>query len=68
MTIMSARDIREGKGATGKRQEPPVPGIDPGTIDGKIEAKVAKRIAETVEKHPREALAVLRGWMSQRSD
>ena len=39
--------------------------INIGNVDGQIRASSIRRIAELVERHPDESLAIVRGWMSQ---
>ena len=39
--------------------------INIGNVDGQIRASSIRRIADLVEKHPEESLAIVRGWMSQ---
>jgi flagellar M-ring protein FliF len=39
--------------------------IDMNQIDGRVRASSVKKIAEIVDKHPEEAVAILRSWMYQ---
>ena len=39
--------------------------INVANIEGKMRASSIRRIAELVERHPEEAVAVVRGWMAQ---
>ncbi len=39
--------------------------IDMANVEGKLRASSMRRLAEMVEKHPEESLAIMRGWMSQ---
>ncbi len=41
--------------------------INVANIEGKMRASSIRRIAELVEKHPEEAVAVVRSWMAQES-
>ncbi len=46
----------------------PSPGgapIDPNAVDGRVANSSVKRIGEIVEKHPEEAVSVMRSWMQQ---
>ncbi len=36
-----------------------------GNVDGAIRASSIRRIAELVDKHPDESVAILRGWIAQ---
>lgn len=48
-------------GATSARGEM----IDIGQVDGRVAASSIKKIGEIVEKHPEEAVAIVRSWMYQ---
>jgi flagellar M-ring protein FliF len=39
--------------------------IDIGQVDGRVRASSIKKIGEIVEKHPEEAVAIVRAWMYQ---
>ncbi|HUA89539.1 MAG TPA: flagellar basal-body MS-ring/collar protein FliF [Steroidobacteraceae bacterium] len=39
--------------------------VDMANIEGQLRASSIRRIAELVEKHPEESLAIVRSWMSQ---
>jgi flagellar M-ring protein FliF len=39
--------------------------IDIGQVDGRVAASSIKKIGEIVEKHPDEAVAIVRSWMYQ---
>ena len=39
--------------------------IDIGQVDGRVAASSLKKVSEIVEKHPEEALAIVRSWMYQ---
>ena len=39
--------------------------IDIAKVEGQVKASSMKKIGEIVEKHPEEAVAILRGWLSQ---
>jgi flagellar M-ring protein FliF len=41
--------------------------IDVNRIEGKVRASTLRKIGEIVEKHPEEAVAILRAWMYQES-
>ncbi len=41
--------------------------IDVNRIEGKVRASTLRKIGEIVEKHPEEAVAILRSWMYQES-
>ena len=42
--------------------------INIGQFDGAIKASSIRRIAEMMEKHPEEAMGVMRGWMQQEQE
>ena len=49
---------------------PPEPGQDEsmirlGNVEGAMRASSLRKVAELVDKHPDESLAVMRGWMAQ---
>ena len=39
--------------------------IDIGQVDGRVAASSIRKIGEIVEKHPEEAVAIVRSWMYQ---
>jgi flagellar M-ring protein FliF len=39
--------------------------IDIGQVDGRVAASSIRKIGEIVEKHPEEAVAIIRSWMYQ---
>jgi flagellar M-ring protein FliF len=41
--------------------------IDIDKIEGQVQSSALKRITEIVDKHPEEAAAVIRGWLTQRA-
>lgn len=41
--------------------------IDISQVEGRVRASSLRKIAEIVDRHPEEALSVLRGWLSQES-
>jgi len=41
--------------------------IDIGMVDGRVKASSMKKIGEIVDKHPDEAVAIIRSWMYQGS-
>ncbi len=41
--------------------------IDIGMVEGRVKASSMKKIGEIVEKHPEEAVAIIRSWMYQSS-
>jgi flagellar M-ring protein FliF len=41
--------------------------IDIEKIEGQVQASAVKRIAEIFDKHPDEAVSVLRNWLTQRA-
>ena len=41
--------------------------IDIGQVEGRVAASSIKKIGEIVEKHPEEAVAIVRSWMYQAS-
>jgi flagellar M-ring protein FliF len=47
------------------RQALPETMIDIGQVDGRVAASSIKKIGEIVEKHPEEAVAIVRSWMYQ---
>ncbi|ANK80951.1 MAG: flagellar M-ring protein FliF [Rhizobiales bacterium NRL2] len=46
-------------------QRPPSPTIDLSHVEGRVKESSLKKIAEIVEKHPEEAVAILRNWLYQ---
>ncbi|HYB11450.1 MAG TPA: flagellar basal-body MS-ring/collar protein FliF [Alphaproteobacteria bacterium] len=42
-------------------------GIDIGQVEGRVRRSSIKKVGEIVEKHPEEAVAILRNWMVQES-
>lgn len=52
-------------GATGDGAAPSPQGIDLDRVDGRVNASALKKIGEIVEKHPEEAVAIVRNWMYQ---
>jgi flagellar M-ring protein FliF len=53
--------------------EPPPDGenleemIDLDRVDGRVRASMVRRIGDIVEKHPDEAMAILRGWLQEKA-
>ena len=45
-------------------QAPPESMIDMAKVDGQVRASTVKKIGEIVEKHPEEAVGVVRSWMA----
>jgi flagellar M-ring protein FliF len=41
--------------------------IDIAKVEGQVKASSMKKIGEIVEKHPEEAVAILRGWLAQQT-
>ena len=41
--------------------------IDIDRVEGRVKASSVKKVGEIVEKHPDEALSILRNWMYQES-
>ena len=39
--------------------------IDIDRVEGRVKSSSVKRVGEIVEKHPEEALSIIRGWMYQ---
>jgi flagellar M-ring protein FliF len=39
--------------------------IDLAQVEGRVKASSIKKIGEIVEKHPEEAVAIMRSWMYQ---
>ena len=39
--------------------------IDIGQVEGRVRASSMKKIGEIVDKHPEEAVAIIRSWMYQ---
>jgi len=39
--------------------------IDLNQVEGRVRASSVKKIAEIIEKHPEEAVAIIRGWLHQ---
>ena len=42
--------------------------IDINQVEGRVRASSLKQIGEIVDKHPEEAIAIVRNWMYQGSD
>ncbi len=54
-----------GTGGTGETaQAPPESMIDMAKVEGQVRASTVKQIGEIVEKHPEEAVGVVRSWMA----
>jgi flagellar M-ring protein FliF len=51
--------------ATGAAQDSLDQMIDIGQVEGRVRASSIKKIGEIVEKHPEEAVAIVRAWMYQ---
>ena len=41
--------------------------IDIDRVEGRVKASSVKKVGEIVEKHPEEALSIIRSWMYQES-
>ena len=41
--------------------------IDIGRVEGRVNSSSVRKIAEIVDKHPEEAVGIIRGWMYQES-
>ncbi len=41
--------------------------IDLAKVEGRVKASSIRKISEIVEKHPEEAVTIIRGWMYQES-
>ena len=39
--------------------------IDIDRVEGRVKSSSVKKVGEIVEKHPEEALSIIRGWMYQ---
>ena len=46
------------------KPEEPAPEIDLARIEGRVQESSMKKVGEIVDKHPTEAVSVLRQWMS----
>lgn len=56
----------EGVGALpAPEQRAPAPSIDLSHVEGRVKESSLKKIAEIVDKHPDEAVAILRNWLYQ---
>jgi flagellar M-ring protein FliF len=52
--------------AAGAAQQPAAETmIDIGQVEGRVAASSIRKIGEIVEKHPEEAVAIVRSWMYQ---
>ena len=51
-------------GGGGGGHEDEVAMIDMDRVEGRVQASTIKKLAEIVDKHPDEALGILRGWMA----
>jgi flagellar M-ring protein FliF len=56
-TVPQQRAVAEGSGEM----------IDIGQVDGRVAASSIRKIGEIVDKHPEEAVAIIRSWMYQGS-
>ena len=55
-------------GVEGAAQEPmeePESMIDLSKVEGRVRASSVKKMGEIIDKHPDEALSILRGWMAE---
>ena len=41
--------------------------IDIARIEGQVKASSVKRVAEFVDKHPDESVAIIRGWLHEQA-
>ena len=41
--------------------------IDISRVDGRVKASSLRKVGEIVDKHPEEAVSILRNWMYQES-
>ena len=60
--------------ATGQQMALPAPvnegleaKIDIARIEGQVKASSVKRVAEFVDKHPDESVAIIRGWLHEQA-
>ena len=53
----------EGMMATGRRPEESL--IDIGQVEGRVRASSLHKVGEIIEKHPDEAVSIIRSWMYQ---
>jgi flagellar M-ring protein FliF len=54
-------------GPDGAQAANPSDSIDIGQVEGRVAASSMKKIGEIVEKHPEEAVSIMRSWMYQNS-
>lgn len=54
-------------GVEGAADEDPDSMIDLSKVEGRVKASSVKKMGEIIDKHPDEALSILRGWMAEGS-
>ncbi len=79
-TPLAQRALSDQSGGPAPALAPPTPGaapqptpeelesmIDIGQVEGRVRQSSIKKVGQIVEKHPEEAIAILRSWMVQES-
>ena len=64
---LKAEIEREMQDLESKRSAALADMIDIDKIEGQVQASAVKRITEIFDKHPDEAVSVMRTWLSQRA-
>ena len=67
--VVGGAPIAELPAAPDMGMAPPTPGIesmiDIARIEGQVKASSLKKIGEIVDKHPEEAVSIIRNWLYQ---
>ena len=63
--LAEAAGVPAIEGPEGGQEEEPEELIDIDRVEGRVKSSSVKRVGEIVEKHPEEALSIIRGWMYQ---
>src|SRR3546814_10055872 len=70
--VVGGAPISELPAAPDAGMAPPTPGIesmiDIARIEGQVKASSLKKIGEIVDKHPEEAVSIIRNWLYQRTE
>jgi flagellar M-ring protein FliF len=67
-TLIGAANLAQGEGEQpGVGRAAPESMVDVAQIEGQVRASSLRRLGELVDRHPREALAIVRGWLAQES-
>jgi flagellar M-ring protein FliF len=67
-TLIGAANLAQGEGEQpGANRAASESMVDVAQIEGQVRASSLRRLSELVDRHPREALAIVRGWLAQES-